>query len=310
MTAPDELASVEYGTDLRGPLSGTRPSADTAVETADLAARAAGVRIREVADLADLDAVYRLYDTIWRPDPTNPPVTTELLRALAKAGNYVTGAFQGTRLVGACVGFFRPPGDEAMHSHIAGVSAAATGRSVGFALKTHQRAWAMLRGVSEIAWTFDPLVCRNAYFNLVKLAATPTEYLPNFYGGMHDGINGGDDTDRLLVRWALDTPEVTAACAGTFRACDAEAERAGGAVVALTRSNDGRPVAGELVGETLLVAVPPDVESLRAAEPECGREWRGALRDVLTTLLADGAHIAGFDRSGWYVVRRGGEDRG
>jgi predicted GNAT superfamily acetyltransferase len=308
MTAPDEVASVERGTDLRGPLSGTPPSTETAVEAADLAARAARVRIQEIAEIAELDAVYRLYDTIWRPDPTNPPVTTELLRALAKAGNYVTGAFEDTRLVGACVGFFRPPGDEAMHSHIAGVSAAAAGRSVGFALKLHQRAWAMLRGVSEIAWTFDPLVSRNAYFNLVKLAATPAEYLPNFYGGVHDGINGDDDTDRLLVRWTLGTPEVTAACAGTLRSCDADAERVGGAVIALGRSTDGLPVAGELAGETLLVAVPRDIESLRAAEPGRGREWRGALREVLTSLLADGAHIAGFDKSGWYIVKR--EDRG
>jgi predicted GNAT superfamily acetyltransferase len=67
-------------------------------------------------------------------------------------------------------------------------------------------------------------------------------------------------------------------------------------------------VAGEAAGETLLVAVPRDIESLRAAEPARGREWRGALREVLTTLLADGSHIAGFDKSGWYVVKR--EDRG
>jgi predicted GNAT superfamily acetyltransferase len=246
--------------------------------------------------------VYRLYDAIWRPDPANPPVTTELLRALAKAGNYVTGAFEGPRLVGACVGFFRPPADEAMHSHVAGVSGDATGRQVGFALKLHQRAWAMLRGVSEITWTFDPLVGRNAYFNLAKLAATAAEYLPNFYGGMNDGINGDDDTDRLLVRWALSDPAVTAACAGTVRACDADAERARGASVAVGRSADGAPVPGALEGRTLLVAVPPDIASLRAADPGLGRRWRRVVRDVLTTSMADGAYLAGFDRSGWYVL--------
>jgi predicted GNAT superfamily acetyltransferase len=248
--------------------------------------------------------VYRLYDGIWRPDPTNPPVTTELLRALAKAGNYVAGAFDGTELVGACVGFFGAPGGEAMHSHIAGVSAAALGRSVGFALKLHQRAWALQRGVGEIRWTFDPLVSRNAYFNLVKLGASITEYLPNFYGGMRDGINDGDETDRLLVRWDLDAGAVTAACAGRTGPCDAEYERARGAVVGLARSPQGLPVPGTLDGETVLVAVPPNIQALRSADPACAKQWRAAVRDVLAPLLAGGARVAGFDRTGWYVLSR------
>jgi len=36
-----------------------------------------------------------------------------------------------------------------------------------------------------IAWTYDPLIRRNAYFNLVKLGARPVEYLRNFYGVNH-----------------------------------------------------------------------------------------------------------------------------
>ncbi|MFC6345542.1 GNAT family N-acetyltransferase, partial [Nocardioides hankookensis] len=170
--------------------------------------------MREVADLAELAAVVALYADIWGRD-ANPPMTLELLRAFTKAGNYVGGAFEGDRLVGACVGFFHAPAEDALHSHIAGVAGDVLGRHVGFALKLHQRAWAMLRGVSEIAWTFDPLVSRNAYFNLVKLAARPAEYLPNFYGAMLDTLNGDDDSDRLLVRWSLRDPAVVAACSGS-----------------------------------------------------------------------------------------------
>src|SRR3712207_7442617 len=65
-----------------------------------------------------------------------------------------------------------------------------------FRSKLHQRAWAIARGVHEVAWTFDPLVARNAWFNLTKLGARATEYLPNFYGPMDDGINGADESDR------------------------------------------------------------------------------------------------------------------
>jgi predicted GNAT superfamily acetyltransferase len=283
------------------------PGVDAAVEAAAVAAGAAGVRVQEISSLEGLREVYHLYDAIWRPDPKNPPVTTELLRAFTKAGNYVAGAYDGTELVGASVGFFGAPGDSGhmeLHSHIAGVSKAALGRSVGFALKLHQRAWALRRGVSTIAWTFDPLVSRNAYFNLAKLAATPAEYLTNFYGGMQDGINSGDESDRLLIRWDLAAPAVEAASTGRLKVMDAHAEQNAGASIGLTRSDDGHPVTGSVHGDTILVAVPRDIESLRSVDPPGARAWRLAVRDVLGAVMAQGARVAGFDRAGWYVVRQ------
>jgi len=276
---------------------------------AGTAAVAAGVVVRDVTELDELDAVYRLYDGIWRPFPDNPPVTTKLLRALSKAGNYVSGAFDGPMLVGAGVGFFGAPAAHVLHSHVAGVSAAALGRQVGFALKLHQRAWAMARGISLVEWTFDPLVGRNAHFNITKLGALPVEYLTNFYGGMDDGINGGGDSDRLLVRWELAADAVGRACAGTPLPGDAEAERARGAVVALGRSAHDTPVLGSLEGETLLVAVPHDIGNLRSIDPGQAKEWRGAVREVLGAALADGARITGFDRAGWYVLTNGRDSR-
>lgn len=300
MTAPEEMSSMDLVIDRTSEQPRAATHVDRAVQAADAAARAAGVSVRGLEDLADLERVVGLFTGIWgRSD--NPPMTLELLRALTKAGNYVGGAFEGERLVGACVGFFHAPGEDALHSHIAGVST--TGRHVGFALKLHQRSWALLHGVSEIAWTFDPLVARNAYFNLVKLAATPTEYLPNFYGPMIDAINGDDDSDRLLVRWRLTDPAVALASAGQGAGADVEAERAAGAVVALGTDEDGGPAPGRLDGPTALVAVPPDIGSLREADPVLAQRWRVAVREALTGLAAQGGRIDGFDRSGWYVVR-------
>jgi predicted GNAT superfamily acetyltransferase len=266
---------------------------DEARAVAAAAAASAGVELREVTDLAGFGEVQRLFDTIWRPDPKSPPVTSELLRALTKAGNYVAAASRDGRMVGACVGFFGPPGEASMHSHIAGVIPELAGRSVGYALKLHQRAWALDRGVRTISWTFDPLMSRNAYFNLVKLGATAIEYLPDFYGGMHDGINGGDETDRLLVRWQLDAPR-------------AAAETGGDEVIALGREGDGAPAPGSLDGQRLRVAVPADIAAVRAADPDLARRWRAALREVLAPLMAGGARVTGFDKAGWYLLRRQG----
>jgi predicted GNAT superfamily acetyltransferase len=278
------------------------PVVEQAVQASEVAARAAGVEVRDVTALVDLEAVVELYATIWGRD-ASPAVPLELLRAFTKAGNYVAGAFESYELVGACVGFFTTPAERALHSHIAGVSRQARGRNVGFALKLHQRAWSLQQGLTEISWTFDPLVSRNAHFNLVKLAARADEYLPNFYGPLADSINGDDDSDRLMVRWRLRDPKVAAACVGAKTPTMAAAALvAAGAVVALDQSDDGAPVARRLDGRVFLVAVPADIEAIRRTRPELAMRWRVAVRDTLTTLISRGAHITGFDRTGWYVV--------
>lgn len=304
MTRPARPSSMDVMTTSGLVSAGAGTVLDEAVQVADAAARTAGVSVRTLDDLDDLARVVGLFGDIWQR-AGSPPITVELLRALAKAGNYVGGAFAGDRLVGACVGFFHAPAEDSLHSHIAGVSAGATGRNVGFALKLHQRAWAVARGVGEIAWTFDPLVARNAWFNLTKLGARPTEYLTNFYGPMDDGINGRDDTDRLLVRWRLGDPGVALACAGGGVGARVDDLLAGGAVVALGRDDAGLPRPGSTDGALCLVAVPRDVAALRTQDLDAARRWRLAVRHTLTILLGEGGgRIEGFDRAGWYVVGR------
>ncbi|UMG93223.1 GNAT family N-acetyltransferase [Nocardioides sp. TF02-7] len=254
-----------------------------ATRQAERAAASASVVVRAPRDTAEVRAVCDLLVEIWGR-PGNPPVTPELLRAFGKTDNYVSGAFAGDRLVGACVGFHAGPPRRTLHSHIAGVAPGLVGRSVGFALKVHQRAWALARGVEAVEWTFDPLVSRNAYFNVVKLAARPMEYLTDFYGAMGDAINAGDQTDRLLVRWLLDAPVVAAACSGV--------------------PPEPPPRAG--APGVVRVAVPDDIESMRATDPVQARRWRARVRDELAPLLAAGGRIVGFERTAGYVVRTGG----
>src|SRR5215216_6823231 len=197
-------------------MSGPDPPEATGAAVA--AAAAADVVIHELRSPRELAAAQRLFEEIWRPAEGNPPpMTAELLRALAHAGNYVAGAFSGTRLVGASAGFFTAPPDPELHSHITGVAPGGQHHGIGFALKVHQRAWALARGVRVVAWTFDPLVARNAWFNLARLGALPTAYLEDFYGPMTDAINAGMASDRLLLTWELDAPAVAAACAGQPR---------------------------------------------------------------------------------------------
>lgn len=259
-----------------------------------------------IGSLAEIHAVNALFDQIWQPDKGNPPVTVDQLRAMTYAGNYLAGAFDHGLLVGACVGFFAAPVGVSLHSHVAGVAADVRGRSIGFALKLHQRAWALEQGLTEVTWTFDPLVRRNAYFNLVKLGAVPRDYLVDFYGDMDDAINIGQGSDRLLIGWDLDSDAVVNACAG--RAADANDGATSAAPFALVEDEAGEPRVVDEPGwqdaPVIRVQTPADIERLRRVNPDAARWWRLATREVLGGLAAAEARVTGFSRSGWYVVER------
>ncbi|MDR2321611.1 MAG: GNAT family N-acetyltransferase [Microbacterium sp.] len=297
---------------MTGPSAPATAPRDDLAEEAALAATAAearsGVRIRLLDDMRDLAAVRALYEGIWDTGAANPPVTADMLRALVQAGNYVAGAFDdtaaGPELVGACFGFFGPPAARTLHSHIAGTTPAARGRHLGFALKLHQRAWALRRDIDTITWTYDPLIRRNAHFNLGKLAASVGTYLPRLYGSLDDSINRGDETDRILVRWELRSPQVVAAAAHRPLLVDAAAAHAAGAAVAVRPDAADAPRLGALDAETVLVGVPADIEGMRDTDLERAAEWRLAVRDILSALLDDGATVRGFDRDGWYIIDR------
>jgi len=267
---------------------------------------AAALVVRETAGVADEERVCALFRRIWSEDPANAALTPVVLHALAHAGNYAAVAESDGELLGACVGFFGlVDGGWELHSHIAGVTSEARGRSVGFALKTHQREWAIERGIDRVGWTYDPLVRRNAYFNLTKLGARPRAYLVDFYGPMADTINAGDETDRLDMEWRLRDEQVASACAGRPEDPDAEGLLAAGAVVGLSADDDDAPVRGDVDAGTVMVGVPADIERMRGTDRSRAVAWRHAVRDVLGGLLSEGSVVTGFARPGWYVVRRG-----
>lgn len=284
-------------------VQGASPAEATAA--ANAAADRAAVQIRMLGDVDEFALVADLFQSIWAKQGENSPVNVETLRALSKAGSYVGGAFEHGELVGACFGFFAAPDQRALHSHIAGVAHRMRGRSVGFALKVHQRAWALAEGLDEISWTFDPLISRNAYFNLVKLGAMPSSYHRNFYGHMADALNGSDDTDRMLVSWRLRDPRVVAAshAAPELAAVDEHAIRR--AEPLLDVGGDLAPVIRRTDARLVRVALPRDIEALRITDPEQASRWRLALRRTLGELLETGGRVLAFDRSGAYTIDRG-----
>lgn len=267
---------------------------------ASAAASRSDVAIRQLRTSAELQECVDLFDTIWRPHDGSSIMPIEILRALSSSASYVVGAYAGDRLVGGCAGFWCPPPSRALYSHIAGVALDARARHLGFALKLHQRAWALSNDLDTITWTFDPLVRRNAHFNVGKLGGTVRTYYVNHYGAMLDDINGGDDSDRLLLEWELASPRAVA--------CAALADPvpvATGLPAALVADTNGLPVAVDVNSPEVLVAVPADIETMRQRRPEVAAAWRLAVRDTLSHLLAAGGQVHAFDRNAGYVVTTG-----
>jgi predicted GNAT superfamily acetyltransferase len=278
-------------------------TADRAAAQAEAAAGRAGVEVRSLGHIDDVARLDGLFASVWGPRG-NAFVPLEILQAFRLAGNYVVGAYAGDRLVAGGVAFLGEHGGRLhLHSHIVGVVPDLQGRAVGYAVKLHQRAWCLARGVDEVIWTFDPLIRRNAYFNLEKLRTRVVGYEERFYGdALDDAVNAGDDSDRAVVSWPLSDPEVVAAADGdTPPAGDASLS---GEVI--LRPGDGdEPVATpvDAAGATLRAWVPPDIVTLRRQDPELGRAWRVALRRTVGRAVRDGGYVGvGMSRDGWYTL--------
>lgn len=227
------------------------------------------VEIRTLDDPSDMNRAVTLFSQVW--GSVTPLVGVELLRAVEHAGGYVAAAFLDEQIVGGSLGFLGRHADQpSLHSHITGLLPGVRSTGLGRTMKLHQRAWAADHGLAWVTWTFDPLVRRNAWFNLGVLGADVHEYLVDFYGPIDDAINAGDESDRLLVAWPTGGGEPT-----------------GG---------------GRTTGDTVAVPTPDDIVVLRRTDTAAATAWRHRLRDELGGRLTLGGRVVGFTRAGDYLV--------
>ncbi|MDX2379163.1 MAG: GNAT family N-acetyltransferase [Acidimicrobiia bacterium] len=219
-----------------------------------------------------MQGVVDVFQQVW--GTSTEIVRLEMLMAIAHAGGYVAAAVdeQGT-VLGASVGILAVHGGApALHSHITGVLPGVRQTGLGRRLKLHQQSWARERSIDWIVWTYDPLVRRNAWFNIAVLGAEVHEYLDSFYGVMTDALNAGDESDRLLVAWSVATDP------------------------------DHELFDGSGIDDALLLPTPIDVVALRRTDPSEVARWRADSRAAWHAALAEGRRILGFTRDGEYVL--------
>ncbi len=267
--------------------------------------------IRFLDDPVDMRRMVALLGQIW--GSSTPVIGVELLRAIDHAGGYVAAAYVGDQLVGGSLGFLgRHEGAPSLHSHITGVLPGVRRTGLGRAMKLHQRAWAARHDLVWVTWTFDPLVRRNAWFNIDVLGAEVHEYLVDFYGPMDDAVNAGDETDRLLVAWASRaSPRASEQGGPASRASPRASEQGGPASRASPRASEqgGRHVQGAATTDGAVptdgiraVPTPEDIVVLRRTDPVEAATWRRRVRHDLGDAMAAGARVVGFTRAGDYLL--------
>jgi predicted GNAT superfamily acetyltransferase len=192
-------------------------------------------------------------------------------------GGMVLGAFlpDGEAVAMSFAFLGRVESRPCLYSQLTGVVPGFQSRGLGFRLKHYQRELARQEEIARIAWAFDPLQAGNAYFNLNRLGAVATQYVPNMYGIRTDALNAGVATDRLIVEW--DTSEPTdpspldlSAMSGLPRLIETSGSEQGSGVVPVA-------VNTRIESPQILLEIPEAIGRLRNEEPAIAEQWRDAV---------------------------------
>jgi predicted GNAT superfamily acetyltransferase len=150
------------------------------------------------------------------------------------------------------------------------VEAGLRDQNLGYKIKLAQRQHALGAGVGLIFWTFDPLMSRNAHFNINKLGVILRRYERNYYGqGVSTGFESDVPTDRVIAEWWVASDHVKSVLAGHH------------------------PGPDNVTGE---IQIPDDINSIREHSTTEHLEWRMRVREQFETQIARGAVASGFSR--------------
>lgn len=229
------------------------------------------VTIRECESFDDFHQCIELERAVWRDDDID--VMPVRLYMISKACSAPTiGAFDGA---GRLVGFGHTMlalrnGKIAFHSHMLAVVEDYRDKNIGYRIKIAQRECAIKAKIPLIFWTFDPLQSRNAHFNINKLGVVARSYEVNYYGlGVSTAFDREVPTDRLIAEWWIESPRVVSVLAGD------------------------KP---NVVEARATVAIPDDIDAIRAGSVDLHREWRLKVREDFSRAMSGGAIVLGFER--------------
>lgn len=264
---------------------------------------AVAIIARPLRTLLEREEAVRLYRRVFGLAADDPAMTPKLLTALQRNGGSALGAFDPTgRMVGFTYGFVGTEAGATYHySQAAVVDTEVQGRGVGRILKRAQASDALRSGIATMRWAYDPMLARNAHFNLDVLGAVGRWFVRDYY----DLTDSGGRSDRVVVEWrtagASDEASYEASYGGGENAgtgtggAEPVAERLANADVA--NLADGAEW-GELrlVGQIRLLSVPAAWAELSRADAARASVVRDRVAAEIESALADGLVLASCRR--------------
>jgi predicted GNAT superfamily acetyltransferase len=235
------------------------------------------ILIREVETLEGFEECVQLQRKVFAsPDLEISPVRHLLVARYA--GGFTLGAYAGERLVAFVLSLpmFLENLKPAFYSHMTAVDQEFQSIGIGARLKWAQRTRALMVGVDYIKWTYQPVLARNAHFNIERLGVTIETYKPNFYG---TGAEANDskiqvmdvDSDRLFADWHLTSPKVVALSKG-----------------------EKFVESGEVIKT---ISIPPDWNTLVVEDTKRAIREQERIKHEFQTAFAEGLIVRGFERS-------------
>src|SRR5690625_2631199 len=255
------------------------------------------IEIRPLRAVSEYQACVEMQMDIWG-DTYGELVLPIILRIVQSVGGVAVGAFaEDGGLEGFVFGITGVSGGRLIHwSHILAVRPELRNSGLGRRLKEYQREMLRPLGVEAIRWTFDPLVAKNAHFNLNRLGAEVVEYVEEMYGST-GSILHALGTDRLIVEWPVDSPDGIA----TRRREVAEPKLLpeGGVAPVANLTETGEPIdpEAELPTSTMVkIAIPADLDELIESDLERAKWWQRTIRRTLPHYLDLGYRVLGLER--------------
>jgi predicted GNAT superfamily acetyltransferase len=228
------------------------------------------IEIRPLRERAQLEQAVELQKRIWGfADVDVLPL--RFFVVAGKVGGHCFGAYDRELMIGFLLGIpgLKPGGKPFFHSHMMGLLPEYRSQGLGRQLKLRQREEALVNGIDLVEWTFDPLLIRNAYFNIERLGVIVHAYSRNLYGTTPSLLQGSLPTDRCIAEWRIRSPRVEAILAGA-------------------------PLPREV---TARIEVPLEIERMRREDPERAREIQRANAERFECLFRQGLAVVGFERT-------------
>jgi predicted GNAT superfamily acetyltransferase len=232
--------------------------------------------IRECTSLDEFDACVELQRKVFALPELEVSPRRHLVVS-TRAGGWILGAFADE-----LVGFVHHlvavrKGEIIGYSHMMAVATEYQNVGLGAKLKWAQRERALKDDVKFITWTWDPMMARNAHFNLNRLGVITRSYAVNFYGTDYPSRKDqahkqvGIDSDRLFAEWELTSTRVEDLSRG-------EAQHIGTVPVKT-------------------ISIPPDWQTIVRTDRNRARYEQLRVREEFQQAFADNLICKGFNRN-------------